>query len=82
LADPGGLGGLGRYLLSFANVLKKFFTGLMKCENNSATSMEDAMKDAMKALLAGTPRGAAEDVFGLAALFVLVFAVLSLPGLT
>ncbi|MFN6924173.1 MAG: hypothetical protein ACK4P8_00825 [Tabrizicola sp.] len=40
------------------------------------------MKDAVKALLAGTPRGAAEDVIGLAALFVLLFAVLSLPGLT
>lgn len=40
------------------------------------------MKDAMKALLTQNPRGAVEDLIGLAALFVLVFAVLSLPGLT
>lgn len=38
------------------------------------------MKDAMNALLGRIPRGAAEDLVGLAALFVLVFAVLSLPG--
>jgi hypothetical protein len=44
--------------------------------------MEDAMKQAMKTLRDATPRGAAEDLFGLAALFVLLFAVLSLPGLT
>jgi hypothetical protein len=43
--------------------------------------MEDAMKDAMKTLLSLTPKGAAEDLVGLAALFVIVFAVLSLPGL-
>jgi hypothetical protein len=66
----------------FANVLKKFFTGLTGYENNTATSMEDAMKDAMKTLMNGSPRGAIEDLVGLAALFVLVFAVLSLPGLT
>ncbi len=40
------------------------------------------MKNAMKTLFAHTPRGAMEDVIGLAALFVLLFAVLSLPGLT
>jgi hypothetical protein len=43
--------------------------------------MEDAMKDAMKTLLSRTPKGAVEDMAGLAALFVIVFAVLSLPGL-
>lgn len=40
------------------------------------------MKDAIKTLLNGTPRGAVEDLAGLAALFVLLFAVLSMPGLT
>ena len=40
------------------------------------------MKDAIRALLASTPRGAVEDLVGLAALFVLLFAVLSLPGLS
>ena len=40
------------------------------------------MKDAMKTLRRRTPKGAAEDLAGLAALFVIVFAVLSLPGLT
>ncbi len=39
------------------------------------------MKDAMKTLLSSTPRGAIEDLIGLAALFVLLFAVLSMPGL-
>lgn len=38
------------------------------------------MKDAMKTLLTGNPRGAVEDLVGLASLFVLVFAVLSLPS--
>jgi len=66
----------------FTNVLKKFFTGSTNHENNRATSMEDAMKHAVKTLLAHSPRGAMEDVVGLAALFVLLFAVLSLPGLT
>ena len=66
----------------FAFVLKKFFTRLTTYENNSATSMEDAMKDAMKTLLTLSPRGAVEDLVGLTALAVLVFAVLSLPGLT
>jgi hypothetical protein len=42
--------------------------------------MEAAMKQAMKTLLTNTPKGAVEDLFGLAALFVLLFAVLSLPG--
>ena len=40
------------------------------------------MKDAMKILLAHSPRGPVEDLAGLAALFVILFAVLSLPGLT
>ena len=40
------------------------------------------MKDAMKTLLTHSPRGAVEDLVGLTALAVLVFAVLSLPGLT
>ena len=40
------------------------------------------MTDAMKTLLNNTPKGAVEDLAGLAALFVIVFAVLSLPGLT
>lgn len=40
------------------------------------------MKAAVKTLLAHSPRGAMEDVVGLAALFVLLFAVLSLPGLS
>lgn len=65
----------------FTNVLKKFFTGLTKYENNSATSMEIAMKDAIKTLIAVNPRGLAEDLAGVVALFVLLFAVLSLPGL-
>jgi|JI10StandDraft_1071094.scaffolds.fasta_scaffold144277_3 hypothetical protein len=65
----------------FANVLKKFFTGLQCCENNTATRTEDAMKEAMKTLLSTTPRGAIEDLVGIAALFVLVFAMLSLPSL-
>lgn len=39
------------------------------------------MKDAMKTLLTHTPRGAIEDLVGVASLFVLLFAVLSLPGL-
>ena len=38
------------------------------------------MKDAVKTLLAGNARGAQEDAAGLVALFVLLFAVLSLPG--
>jgi hypothetical protein len=64
----------------FTNVLKKFFTRLTECENNPATPKEAAMKDAVKTLLAGNARGALEDTAGLVALFVLVFAVLSLPG--
>lgn len=39
------------------------------------------MKYAMKTLLTHTPRGAVEDTVGLVALFVLMFAVLALPGL-
>jgi hypothetical protein len=46
-----------------------------------ATSAEDAMKDAMKSLRSLNARSAVEDLVGLAALFVLLFAVLSLPGL-
>lgn len=38
------------------------------------------MKDAVKTLLAGNVRGALEDAFAVVALFVLLFAVLSLPG--
>jgi hypothetical protein len=66
----------------FKNVPKKFFTGPGEYENNMATNMENAMKDAMKTLLTNTPRAAVEDLVGLAALFVMLFAVLSLPGLT
>ncbi len=44
--------------------------------------MEDTMKDAMKTLLNRTPKGAVEDLVGVASLFVLLFAVLSLPGLS
>jgi hypothetical protein len=40
------------------------------------------MKAAVKTLLSHNTRGAVEDLVGLAALFVLLFAVLSLPGLT
>ncbi|WP_333816542.1 hypothetical protein [Tabrizicola sp.] len=40
------------------------------------------MKDAMKTLLSHSPKGVMEDLVGLAALFVILFAVLSLPGLT
>jgi hypothetical protein len=40
------------------------------------------MKDAMKTLLSHPPKGAVEDLVGIAALFVILFAVLSLPGLT
>jgi hypothetical protein len=64
----------------FSNVPKKFFTGPGEYENNRATRMEIAMKDAVKTLLAGNARGAVEDAAGLVALFVLLFAVLSLPG--
>ena len=39
------------------------------------------MKDAMRTLLTHTPRGAVEDLVGVVSLFVLLFAVLSLPGL-
>ena len=39
------------------------------------------MKYAIKTLLSGSPRSAVEDLVGLVALFVLLFAVLSLPGL-
>lgn len=39
------------------------------------------MKEAMKTLLSTDPRGVVEDLAGVAALFVLVIAVLSLPGL-
>lgn len=39
------------------------------------------MKDAMKTLLSHTPKGVMEDLVGLAALFVILFAVLSVPGL-
>ena len=66
--------------LMFSNVPKKFFTRLTIGENNTATNMESPMKNAMRALLTSTPRGAVEDLVGLAALFALVFAVLSLPG--
>ena len=66
----------------FSNVLKKFFTRLTIDENNAATNMEGPMKEAIRTLLTSTPRGAVEDLVGLAALFVLLFAVLSLPGLS
>jgi hypothetical protein len=65
----------------FTNVLKKFFTASAKYENNTATSKETVMKNAIKTLLSHPPRGAVEDLLGLAALFVILFAVLSLPGL-
>ena len=39
------------------------------------------MKAAMKSLLSRTPQGAVEDLAGLAALFVILFAVLSFPGM-
>lgn len=39
------------------------------------------MKAAVRTLLTHTPRGAVEDTVGIVALFVLLFAVLSLPGL-
>jgi hypothetical protein len=39
------------------------------------------MKDAVKTLFAQSPRGAMEDLVGLAALFVLLFAFLAVPGL-
>jgi hypothetical protein len=64
----------------FAYVLKKFFTLRARCENNQATTMEVPMKRAVTTLLSGTARGALEDAAGLAALFVVLFAVLSLPG--
>ncbi len=40
------------------------------------------MKNAVKTLLAGNARSAMEDTAGLVALFVVMFAVLSLPSLT
>lgn len=39
------------------------------------------MKDAMKTLLSRSPKGVVEDIVGLAALFVILFVVLSLPGM-
>ena len=63
------------------DVLKKFFTVSAKNENNMATTMENAMPDAMKTLFTRIPEGAAEDMVGLSALFVILFVVLSLPGL-
>lgn len=39
------------------------------------------MKAAVKTLLTHTPRGAVEDTVGLLALFILLFAVLAVPGL-
>lgn len=66
----------------FDNVLKKFFTALRDYENNTATSMEVVMKYAVKTLLAGNARGAVEDTVGLVALFIVMFAVLSLPSLS
>lgn len=39
------------------------------------------MKDAMKTLLGNTPKGAMEDLVGVASLFVILFTVLSVPGL-
>jgi hypothetical protein len=46
-----------------------------------ATNREIAMKAAVKTLLTHTPRGAVEDLVGLLALFVLLFAFLAVPGL-
>lgn len=43
--------------------------------------MEDAVKDSMKTLLSCPPKGAMEDLVGVASLFVILFAVLSMPGL-
>lgn len=40
------------------------------------------MKDAVRTLLDGNARGALEDTAGMVALFVVMFAVLSLPSLT
>jgi hypothetical protein len=45
-------------------------------------SMEDAMKNAVKTLLSQNARGALEDAAGLLALFVLMFAMLAVPGLS
>lgn len=39
------------------------------------------MKDAMKSWISGNARNAAEDMAGIVALFVVLFAVLSMPGL-
>lgn len=39
------------------------------------------MKDAIRTLLSSNPRAAVEDLVGVAALFVLVVAMLSLPSL-
>lgn len=64
----------------FANVLKKFFTGLRDCENNRVTRMEGSMNYALKTMFA-KDHGAVEDAAGLIALCVLLVAVLSLPGL-
>ena len=38
------------------------------------------MKAAVKTLMTKAPQGAVEDTVGLVALFVLLFAVLSVPG--
>jgi hypothetical protein len=45
-------------------------------------SLEDAMKNAVKTLLSQNARGALEDAAGLLALFVLMFAMLAVPGLS
>jgi hypothetical protein len=61
--------------------LKSSLHGVADMRTIRQQIMENAMKDAMKTLLSLTPKGAVEDLAGLAALFVIVFAVLSLPGL-
>lgn len=38
------------------------------------------MKDALMTLLSRAPKGAAEDLVGLVVLFVMLFAVLSVPS--
>jgi hypothetical protein len=65
----------------FQNVLKKFFTVRGKYENNQATrNRRAAMIARIKTLTARAEPSLAGDIAGLAALFLMLFAALALPG--
>jgi hypothetical protein len=63
-----------------SNVLKKFFTHRSGYENNQATpEQEAAMIARLKTLTTAEPT-LAGDILGVAALFLMLFAALALPG--